>query len=269
MLVKKSSFDIVNINEKNANLLSTVHSDEYLKALRSGIPNELANSSGLIWNSQFFEIFTNSSSALVHACWETLNGQPSLALTKGGHHAVKSRGYGFNPVNEIAIAVKSIHKKQPKVKIAVLDSDIHLGNGLKEILHNEPNCLIIDIWNKMLEKWGDPNSKGSYISSFVTTTKEYFQTLRESLASIKKYAPELVIYHSGADVFEKDRFGGIKGFDLTKYTDREKLVMENLAGKTCLVFGGGYAVYEESSDYTIMELVDLHMSSIEIFSSLH
>lgn len=266
-LQQDANFELIEVKDASIDLLRTVHSTEYVNALVSGEPKELAESSGLIWQSGLAQAFANCAQALILAAKEAMSSNSRTGvIAKGGHHAVSCRGFGFNPVNEIAICVSTLQAESPDTKIAVIDLDIHFANGLHELLANKPNTLLLDIWTKTQEKWGDATSARNLISFKAESKQSYLETLDRVIEEATSFQPDVVLYHSGMDVYERDRLGGIPGFDVEAISERESRIMRAFPQKLVLVLGGGYVDHSDPdlSEAKMAELVNLHRVSYKL-----
>ena len=72
------------------------------------------------------------------------------AIRPPGHHAEKEKAMGFCFLNAVGIGAKYALRKKEIERVAVIDFDVHHGNGTQRLLWNEPNCLFISIHQKML-----------------------------------------------------------------------------------------------------------------------
>lgn len=261
-----NTLQLIEIQEENHNSLSTVHAGEYINALMTGTPGELANSSGVLWQKSLFPLILQTNQSLILSSKSALNNGAAVSLSMGGHHSIKEKGIGFNPINNIAVVIESLQKEKPGRKIAVLDLDVHYGNGLGNLLQGKPGVMVVDIWNKTLDDWGYYENE-NLIDYRVESVEEFFAKLNESFERIKAFKPDLLIYHCGADVIQEDRMGGIANFTTLNFLEKEKLVStfakEN-GIPVVLVFGGGYVNHTtpESSEEGYKRLVNLFMESI-------
>jgi acetoin utilization deacetylase AcuC-like enzyme len=265
-LLKKDDLQLFEVYEENHNSLNAVHTPEYIHALMTGTPEDLANSSGVLWQKPLFPLILQTNQSLILSSKSALNTGSAVSLSMGGHHSIREKGLGFSPINNIAVAIEALQRENPSRKIAVLDLDVHYGNGLASILKGKENVLVVDLWNKTLDKWGyfeDSN----LIDHKVDNPVDFFVRLNESLEQIKAFKPDLLIYHSGADVIQGDRMGGIVGFTNEDFVKKEKLVSSFAKQHNIpivLVFGGGYVDHKskETAELGYKTIVDLFIESI-------
>jgi len=272
-LESDEKFQVEVVSDTSAEILKSVHTPEYVAALVTGEPLELAESSGLLWVPELTPYCSNSCQCVILAAQGALRSGRSGTIASGGHHAVADRGYGFNPVNEVAIAAKHLLSNNLVTKLAILDLDVHYANGTNAILRDEPRVLNIDIWNKTLPKWEPVEDTETLKQYFVETPEQFFAKLETAFTQIQAFKPEVILYHSGMDVWEGDRMGGIPGFTIEKIQEREQKVFSFAKENNVpivLVLGGGYARHDtpEISAQSMQQLIDLHLISFNTMISI-
>lgn len=273
LLEQDPLFEIVEISEGDYKLWHLAHSEKYIKALRTGHPLELAQSSGIMWHPHLPRVYENSAEAMVQACHAALQTGFALTIGEGGHHTTEHRGYGFGPINEVAIACKKLRNFDFDMRIAVLDTDVHVGNGNQSLLAKATNVLLVDIWNKILPKWKLGKPVKNIISMEVKDVEEYFSALRKGLQKLLEFKPNLLIYYCGIDVLESDRLGGIPGFTEEKLWEREKLISDFIQENkvpTVFVSGGGYINHSdpEKAEQQMQKAVEIYKKIILGFVKL-
>ncbi len=143
-----------------------------------------------------------------------------LLLRPPGHHSLKSKGMGFCIFNNIAISAKYALKKGFK-KIAIIDWDVHHGNGTQEIFYSDKNVLFISIHQYpfypgtgSMDEIGEgdglgytlniPMQRGSDDSDY----KKAFENL--ILPKLEQFEPEIILLSSGFDAHKNDPLGGME-----------------------------------------------------------
>ena len=251
----------------NSKFLLTFHTRDFVESLLTGKNREaLIESSGVFWQPWLPIVCYNEALATKSAVLNLINGDNlSILISDVGHHTTPFQAFGFGPINSLGTAIYDLKKQISKKKIVVLDLDVHMGNGFSFI--NGENIYTFDLWNKKLEKWPINDRNRHYRDFNVNNAKEYFEILQKTLIEIETLKPDIVIYYSGADVINTDRMGGIKGFDLRKFKEREGLVFKSLKKLSCKVllsFGGGYINYKGKSVIkSKKKLIDAHLFSVE------
>lgn len=171
-------------------------------------------------------------------------GRVAVNLGGGFHHATPDRGMGFCVFNDIAIAVRRLRARGFDDPIAVVDLDLHDGNGTRVIFADDPSVHTFSIHNN---SWDDAPAVASTAISLGTGVDDdaYLEALREALPPvIDRHKPSLVIYLAGVDVAADDQIGDWR-ITSEGVMARDRFVMESLREKapraaTAVVLGGGY-----------------------------
>lgn len=166
------------------------------------------------------------------ACWSAwsavdaadavLSGEPAAyALCRPpGHHAFADVAGGFCFINNSAVAAQRIRKEAARV--AILDVDLHHGNGTQGIFYARPDVLTVSIHADPVRFypffWGHADERGEgpglgYNLNLPLARKsgdeEFLATLEIALRRIRAFAPEALVVALGLDAFEGDPFGGL------------------------------------------------------------
>ncbi len=124
-----------------------------------------------------------------------------------GHHATRDRAMGFCYLNSIAIAVLEALATGVK-RVAVLDFDVHHGNGTEAILCNVPGAAFFSVHQWPLFPGTGTQNVGNNCFNYpvapATARTEYRATLEQAINDIKKFKPELVAVSAGFDAYAHD-----------------------------------------------------------------
>lgn len=137
----------------------------------------------------------------------------AINLSGGYHHAKAENGEGFCFFADIPIAVKSVWKEKPDVKVLIIDLDAHQGNGCSSILGNDTRVAILDIYNSQV--YPDDTQAEALVTYDVpvlarTNNTTYLGLLKEWLpVAIDGHKPGLIIYNAGTDIYELDPLGAL------------------------------------------------------------
>jgi len=178
--------------------------------------------------------------ALKHGCAINLGG--------GYHHAKRSDGEGFCFYADIPLAIRKYHKINSKGKVLIVDCDVHQGNGNAWFFRRDSRVAIFDVYNQDLEYPGDMGHARRYITFDYPVTSglydtQYMAILEDNLPdAMDTFNPDLIIYNSGTDILDGDRFGGMHVSE-QGIIDRDALVFR-LAFENnipiVMVLSGGY-----------------------------
>lgn len=169
-----------------------------------------------------------------------------LAAHLGGgfHHAFADHGEGFCLINDVAIALRVLSAEGLIRRSAVLDCDLHHGNGTAAIFKNEPSIFTFSIHQQNNYPALKPPSDLDLGLPDGTGDSEYLGLLERHIPRIiNQHTPELVFYLAGADPYEEDQLGGLR---LTRegLRRRDELIFRLLRSAGVVVavtLAGGYA----------------------------
>ncbi len=160
----------------------------------------------------------------------------------GLHHGFADHAEGFCYLNDVVFAGVKLLEQGIK-KIAVIDCDLHQGNGTAKFFENEDRVFTFSIHQEHLY----PKKEKSNLDiglDFDTGDKEYCEKLQYALDIIfNEFKPEFVIYLAGADPYMFDQLGNLK-LTIEGLTKRDEMVITRAKERTLpvlVVLGGGYA----------------------------
>lgn len=174
----------------------------------------------------------------------------------GFHHAFADHAEGFCYINDVAVAIRVLQKEGRIRRAAVVDCDLHQGNGTAHIFQNDPSVLTFSIHQEN----NYPPKERSDIDIGLrdgATDEEYLEAMRKVIPSrLDDFAPDMVIYVAGADPYAGDMLGGLS---LTKQglARRDELVIDYCARRSIpivSVLAGGYAANTDDT-------VDIHVAT--------
>jgi acetoin utilization deacetylase AcuC-like enzyme len=239
--------------------LALVHTAEYLEKLRSNTltPEDIATLE-LPWQPELADAFRLMAGGTIAAAAAALDDGSAAHLGGGLHHAFANHGEGFCPVNDVAAAIRVLQRDRGLRRAAVVDCDVHHGNGTSMIFERDPDVFTFSIHQQLNYPFFKPRSDLDVGLEDGARDERYLDALAAALPRVIESRPEIVIYLAGADPFEGDRLGGLK---LTKagLAARDRLVIDAARGAgvpIATVLAGGYAANVEDT-------VDIHTATIE------
>ncbi len=170
---------------------------------------------------------------------------PSFSLMRPpGHHATRGRVMGFCYINNIAIAVAKRLDAHPGQRIAILDIDVHHGNGTEDIVKGWPEVLYISLHQTPLYPGTGLDSLDNIINFPLppaTNGTHYLVVLDKTCQSIADFKPSLLGVSAGFDAFQEDPLAQMD-LDMTTFGDIGRLIA-GLGIPTFTVMEGGYSAH--------------------------
>lgn len=215
LLCPKQFYQPVKVSDDQ---LLLIHDAQYLKSLsRSDVIAQIVEISPIQY-LPYFIIESGVLNPMRFATGGTILGVQlalrygwAINLSGGYHHAKSDRGEGFSVYADVPIALKSIWKEKPSLKVLIVDLDAHQGNGNSTILMDEPRVAILDMFNSSIYPYDPYAKKGvKYLIPLQmrTNTYDYLDSLKKWLPiAIENEKPELLVYNAGTDVYMNDPLG--------------------------------------------------------------
>jgi acetoin utilization deacetylase AcuC-like enzyme len=164
-------------------------------------------------------------------------------LAGGTHHAFRAEGSGFCVFNDIAIAILKLRVEGRIGRAAVVDLDVHQGDGTAQIFESDCTVLTLSIHGGNNFPFRKQKSRIDVALHDGAGDEEYLRALERVLPSVFEFTPEIVFYQSGVDALAVDRLGRL-ALSLEGLRRRDRMVLEAMrsAGLPAVVtLGGGYA----------------------------
>jgi len=236
------------------------HTPNYISAVRTGHPAELAESQGFTWDSNLWPMALACSGGVVAAALAALSDGVSGAISNGFHHARAERGAGFCTFNGLVIAAREALTAGAN-SVLILDFDAHCGGGTASLIADEPRIWQVDVSVSAFDRY---MSSDRLRLDLVNEAGEYISTIVRRLNELDSEAIDfdLCIYNAGMDPHEGCSIGGLSGITGETLAEREKQVFEwckRRALPLAFVPAGGYVSFELDE----AALVALHRLTME------
>ena len=236
--------EIVEVQAASGHLLQRVHEPEYVRKIESGLLDRKEQLLlGLPATPQLFKRCAVEVEATRLACDAAIAEGVGVCLAGGTHHAFRGHGEGYCVFNDVAIAIRDLQLRHPNIRIMVVDTDAHQGNGTAALLADDPRVFTYSIHVGR----NYPTRKAASSLDVETTRyvegEMYLRQLFTSLAdALDKFAPDLVIWISGADNHRNDRFGQMF-LSLKDIQRRDEVLLGAFMRNripVAVLYGGGY-----------------------------
>jgi acetoin utilization deacetylase AcuC-like enzyme len=223
--------------------LALAHDPDYIERVLIGtLSTAEQRQIGLPWSPELARRVQYSVGATIAASRAALKDGVSVSLGGGTHHARRAEGQGYCVFNDTAVAARVLQAEVLVRQVAVIDCDVHQGNGTADITNGDDTIFTFSIhgennfpFRKILGDLdiGLPDGTGD---------AEYLTALRDGLETTLATRPEIAYFLAGADVHKNDRLGKLA---LTKegIAARDRLVLQTCRERGIAVvvtMAGGY-----------------------------
>lgn len=237
------------------------HDPQYLiNIIQGNLSPKEQREIGFPWSEKMVERSRRSAGATVAACKAAISEGVAVNLAGGTHHAYRDMGSGFCIFNDSAIAARALQKEVgPKLKIAIIDLDVHQGNGTASILQQDSSIFTLSIHGENNFPFQKEVSDLDFGLADECEDQTYLKALENCLDQLdKRFQPDSLIFLAGADPHEGDRLGRLKisseGMRLRDETVLQYALDRNLP--IALSMAGGYGKEIEST-------VQIHFQTIK------
>jgi acetoin utilization deacetylase AcuC-like enzyme len=241
--------------------LALAHGARYLEALAQGTltPAEIARLE-IPCTPAIVEGFRLMTGGTLTASRLALDGADRVAVHIGGgfHHAFAGHGEGFCMFNDVAVAIREAQRARRVGPAAVVDLDVHQGNGTAAIFAGDPRVFTLSVHEEGNYPFVKPPSSLDIGLPHRTGDAEYLATLEAALARVLEHLPDVLFYLAGADPYADDQLGGL-ALSQAGLRRRDRAVFEasRSAGLPVVVLlAGGYARHVDDT-------VAIHVATIE------
>ena len=236
-------------------IIEHVHNKKYLNKISSSFPK-----SGIQFLDGDTIVSPGSKQAALDAVGSILLGIDQVvnkqfkntfcSVRPPGHHAESDKAMGFCIYNNIAVGAAYLLNHYNYNKVAIIDYDVHHGNGTQEIFNNNPNVLYISTHQyPFYPGTGSSNEKGGSNNILNvpleagTSSNIYFNSFEHVLKKLKDFKPEFILLSSGFDAHTQDPLAqvNLKSKDFYEITKRIINIANNICnGKIVSILEGGY-----------------------------
>ncbi len=220
------------------------HSEDYYESFRKGSIDEKAiRKLGLPWSYDLFLRSLASVGGSLSSAKAALKNGVAGSLSGGTHHAFREHGEGYCVFNDFAIVSTYLQINNLVDKIAIIDLDVHQGNGTSSILKNNKNVFILDMHGEKNYPYEKIPSTLNVSLPDNTNDEQYLSILENKIALVFDFEPDIVLYLAGVDPLKEDALGRLA---LTKdgLRERDYMILNECKKRNIpvsIALGGGYA----------------------------
>ena len=245
-------------------VLALAHHPHYIHRVSSGALSEAEQKAiGFPWSPEMVERSRRSAGATIAACRAAIMEGTAVNLAGGTHHAQSDRGEGFCVFNDAAIAARLMQAERRVSRVAVVDLDVHQGNGTASILAADDSVFTLSLHGQNNYPFEKAVSDLDVALPDGTDDASYLAQLGSALSQMfERFSPQLIIYLAGADPHEGDRLGRLK-LSLEGLAARDRMVFDAAQARglpVAVAMAGGYG-------RAIDDTVAVHLQTVSIAAS--
>lgn len=231
-------------------LLRLAHTNQYITAMKTGdVDLQIIKRIGFPWSIELYQRSCATVGGALQSAKSALKNKIAGNLAGGTHHAHADRGEGYCVFNDIAVAARYLIKNKLTEKIAIIDLDVHQGNGNSSILKNDPEIFIFSMHGEKNYPFIKVPSHLDIALPSGADDDLFLANLKIGLDEVKKFKPTFIFYQMGVDPLKEDKLG-LMNLTFEGLKKRDEMVLSYAKDHQIpisLALGGGYAVPIELS----------------------
>lgn len=235
-----------------------VHTEDYVSRLCNGtLATKEIRRLGLPWSESLVRRSFYATGGTLAATTVALAGGYSSNLAGGTHHSFADRGEGFCVLNDVAIAIRAMRARKMLRRAAIVDCDVHQGNGTATIFSGDEETFTFSIHGANNYPLFKAKSTLDVELPDGTSDEEYLETLASNLPLVFEHEPEIVFYLAGADPYVGDKLGRL-ALSLEGLRERDAHVVRECYEREVpivTVMSGGYGK-------DINDTIEIHCNTI-------
>ena len=259
----------------NKSILKITHNPDYINFVEKSFPKQ-----GLSFLDGDTIVSPGSKDATIDAVGSIITAIDGVqnreiknafcVVRPPGHHAEKNKAMGFCIYNNVAVGANYLIEKYKLNKIAIIDFDVHHGNGTQDIFYDNKKVLYISTHQfPFYPGSGTEQEKGKYNNIFNiplpagTTSEQYLIAYEYVLKKIAEFKPQFILLSAGFDAHKNDPLAQFQleskdFYELTKRTlELSKLYCN---GKVVSILEGGYDLL------ALQESTEMHVNALLEFN---
>ena len=259
----------------NRSLLEITHNSDYINFVEKSFPEK-----GLSFLDGDTIVSPGSKDATLDAVGSIITAIDGVqnkdfnnafcAVRPPGHHAEKNKAMGFCIYNNVAVGANYLINKYKLKKVAIIDFDVHHGNGTQDIFYDNEKVLYISTHQYPYYPGSGTNDEKGKHNNILniplpagTTSEEYLNAYEFVLKKIREFKPEFILLSAGFDAHKDDPLAQLQleskdFYNITKRT--LELSKQYCDGKVVSILEGGYDLLalQESTEMHVKALLEFN-----------
>lgn len=236
--------------------LARVHTAEYIEWIFKSAPNAgLAELDGdTLMNPFSLEAALHAAGAVVNAVDLVVSHQVENAFCSvrpPGHHAGRASASGFCIFNNVAVGVAHAMQQHNIQRVAIIDFDVHHGEGTEDIFHDNENVMLCSTFRHPFYPYKGADTSNNHIINVPLAARSTGEEFRAAvtqhwLPALERFKPEFLFISAGFDAHYEDDMGGLalREADYLWITEVLKDVAKKYSsGRIVSTLEGGYALH--------------------------
>ena len=259
----------------NRSLLEITHNSDYINFVEKSFPEK-----GLSFLDGDTLVSPGSKDATLDAVGSIITAIDGVqnknfnnafcAVRPPGHHAEKNKAMGFCIYNNVAVGANYLINKYKLKKVAIIDFDVHHGNGTQDIFYDNEKVLYISTHQYPYYPGSGTNDEKGKHNNILniplpagTTSEEYLNAYEFVLNKIKEFKPEFILLSAGFDAHKDDPLAQLQleSKDFYSITKRTlELSKQYCDGRVVSILEGGYDLQalQESTEMHVKALLEFN-----------
>jgi acetoin utilization deacetylase AcuC-like enzyme len=247
--------------------IERAHDPAYVDAFLHGtLDPQVIRRIGFPWSEGLVRRTLASVGGTLCATQDALDRRFGGNLAGGTHHAFRGEGSGFCVFNDIAVATLWLRTERNIQRVAVVDCDVHQGDGTAQIFENDPSVFTLSLHGRKNFPFRKQRSRLDVELEDQTTDNVYLAELRSALDKVLAFQPQVIFYQSGVDGLACDTLGRL-ALTHDGLMKRDRMVFS--AALDCeipivITLGGGYGSPIEE---TALAHANTYRTAFEVFGT--
>jgi acetoin utilization deacetylase AcuC-like enzyme len=237
-----------------------VHTQEYVRKAQTGtLSHHEAMVLEVPWSLELAAGSWLAAGAAIEAGRRAQADGCAVVLGGGFHHAFPDHGEGFCLIHDVAVGTQALRASGELGRVAVMDLDVHQGNGTAALLGRDPEAFTVSLHQQNNYPFEKPPSHLDVGLEDGTGDEDYLAALAPALERALAFRPGLLWYLAGADPYQHDLLGGL-GLSLAGLRERDRRVFtaaRSAGVPVAVTLAGGYAARTEDT-------VAIHAGMVEV-----